>query len=108
MLYIPCPFCGPRDETEFTYGGPSHVIRPELSCTDRDWTQYMYHRTNIKGPYRERWLHSFGCGRWFNMLRDTATHEIHKVYQMDEPALPDKYFEPSNAEAPVAASGESQ
>lgn len=88
MLCIPCPFCGPRDETEFTYGGPSHVARPELSCTDREWTRYLYHRTNTKGPYRERWLHSFGCGRWFNALRDTTTHEFKQIYPMGGVADP--------------------
>ena len=84
MLNIPCPYCGPRDEIEFTYGGPAHTARPELSSTDREWTHYLYYRENPKGPYRERWLHSFGCGRWFNMLRDTLTHEILKVYRMGE------------------------
>jgi len=36
MLLIPCPYCGARDETEFTYGGPSHVTRPELTASDRE------------------------------------------------------------------------
>jgi len=84
MLCIPCPYCGSRDETEFAYGGPSHVTRPDLSATDRVWTQYLYHRANTKGPYRERWLHNFGCGRWFNVLRDTATHVILEVYPMGQ------------------------
>jgi heterotetrameric sarcosine oxidase delta subunit len=84
MLYIPCPYCGHRDETEFTYGGPSHITRPELTSTDREWTHYLYHRKNPKGPYRERWLHSFGCGQWFNVLRDTATHDILEVYLMGQ------------------------
>lgn len=84
MLLIPCPYCGGRDETEFAYGGVSHVTRPELTATDREWGQYLYHRANPKGLFRERWLHSFGCGRWFNVLRDTTTHEIHKVYLMGE------------------------
>lgn len=106
MLYIPCPFCGPRDETEFTYGGPSHVTRPDLSCTDREWTQYLYTRANTKGAYRERWLHSFGCGRWFNVLRDTTTHEIRQIYQMGESGHWDKSIEPDRAAvAAVAASG---
>jgi len=82
MLYIPCPHCGPRDETEFTYGGASHITRPKLSATDHEWTYYLYHRENTKGPYRERWLHGFGCGRWFNVLRDTTTHAILEVYLM--------------------------
>ena len=84
MLYIPCPHCGHRDETEVTYGGPSHITRPELTASDREWTHYLYHRSNPKGPYRERWQHSYGCGRWFNVLRDTATHEILEVYLMGQ------------------------
>jgi len=84
MLNIPCPYCGPRDEIEFTYGGLAHLMRPKLTCTDREWTHYLYHRENPNGPYRERWWHSFGCGRWFNMLRDTTTHEILKAYRMGE------------------------
>ena len=95
MLYIPCPYCGPRDETEFTYGGPSHVTRPELTSTDREWTHYLYHRQNSKGPYRERWLHNFGCGRWFNVLRDTTTHEILKVYLMGQSGQPEQAGRPS-------------
>jgi sarcosine oxidase subunit delta len=34
----------------------------------------------------ERWCHVFGCGQWFNVARDTFTHEIHAVYRMGEPA----------------------
>jgi heterotetrameric sarcosine oxidase delta subunit len=84
VLNIQCPYCGPRDEIEFTYGGPAHLMRPELSSSDREWTRYIYYRDNLKGPYRERWLHTFGCGRWFNMLRDTTTHEVLKVYRIGE------------------------
>jgi len=24
----------------------------------------------------ERWVHSAGCRRWFNLVRDTVTHEM--------------------------------
>ena len=85
MLHIPCPYCGPREEVEFHYGGPSHVVRPALSTSDREWSHYLYFRQNPMGPHRERWLHSAGCGLWFNMLRDTVSHEIHRVYPMGEP-----------------------
>ncbi len=27
-------------------------------------------------------MHKYGCGRWFNVARDTVTHEIHAVYKM--------------------------
>ena len=29
MLLIDCPWCGPRDECEFSYGGEAHIKRPE-------------------------------------------------------------------------------
>jgi sarcosine oxidase subunit delta len=28
MLQITCPYCGPRAEKEFTYGGEAHIVRP--------------------------------------------------------------------------------
>ena len=43
-------------------------------------------RKNIKGVQFERWNHSSGCRRWFNVVRNTATDEILKVYKMDEMA----------------------
>ena len=84
MLSIPCPHCGSRDETEFTYGGPSHVRRPTLDVDDRIWAHYLYFRDNPQGLYRERWCHSFGCGVWFNVERDTGTNAVAAVYVMGE------------------------
>jgi len=85
MLRIPCPFCGVRDEPEFRFGGPSHVQRPTPEVSDFEWTNYLYGRDNPTGVHFERWCHSYGCGRWFNVARNTLTHEIHAVYRMDEP-----------------------
>jgi len=31
MLYIKCPHCGLRPQTEFSYGGDATVKRPELN-----------------------------------------------------------------------------
>jgi len=28
MLLIPCPWCGPRNEMEFSYGHEGHIARP--------------------------------------------------------------------------------
>jgi len=85
MLRIPCPFCGLRDEPEFTFGGPSHVTRPSPQVSDSEWAAYLFNRDNPKGIHCERWLHSFGCGRWFNVARNTVTHEIRAVYPMGDP-----------------------
>jgi heterotetrameric sarcosine oxidase delta subunit len=82
MLLIPCPWCGPRDEIEFRYGGEAHIARPKDpdAVSDAEWADYLFMRTNAKGPHRERWVHSLGCRRWFNVERDTVTHEILSVY----------------------------
>jgi sarcosine oxidase, subunit delta len=85
MLQIPCPYCGTRDEPEFSFGGPSHITRPDAQVSDVAWTAYLFNRDNPKGINYERWQHAFGCGRWFNVVRNTVTHQILKVYRMGEP-----------------------
>ncbi|HEY0682753.1 MAG TPA: sarcosine oxidase subunit delta [Steroidobacter sp.] len=82
MLQIHCPYCGMRDEEEYRFGGESHVTRPTLEASDVAWADYLFNRINPKGIAFERWLHSYGCGRWFNVARDTVTHEILAVYPM--------------------------
>ncbi len=82
MLQIPCPWCGTRDETEFHFGGESHVERPGIDVTDAEWADYLFNRENPKGLHYERWCHTYGCSQWFNVVRDTVTHEIHAVYKM--------------------------
>jgi heterotetrameric sarcosine oxidase delta subunit len=84
MLRIPCPYCGVRDEPEFIFGGQSHITRPELRVDDATWARYLFVRDNPAGVLRERWLHAYGCGQWFNAARDTLTHEIVGVYRMGE------------------------
>lgn len=87
MLLLTCPWCGPRDETEYHYGGQAHVPYPEdpSALSDEEWAQYLFYRDNPSGPYAERWSHSGGCRKWFNVLRDTRTYEIHAVYKPADP-----------------------
>lgn len=80
MLRIECPYCGLRDEPEFSFGGESHVARPAAAAGDAEWADYLFFRTNPKGEHAERWCHSYGCGQWFNVVRDTVTHEIRATY----------------------------
>ncbi len=87
MLLIECPHCGARDEAEFSCGGEAHIARPKEAdrLSDAEWADYLYMRSNPKGVLAERWCHSFGCRRWFNVERDTVSHEILRVYKMGEP-----------------------
>jgi heterotetrameric sarcosine oxidase delta subunit len=71
---------------EFRYGGQAHVSYPEdpSSLTDERWADYLFMRDNPKGLFHERWVHSVGCRRWFNAVRDTASHGLVATYRPDE------------------------
>ncbi|KGJ72712.1 sarcosine oxidase subunit delta [Cryobacterium roopkundense] len=88
MQLIECPWCGPREEVDFSYGGQAHVPYPEnsLDLSDEQWAHYVFFRDNTKGAFRERWMHSAGCRRWFNAVRDTTTYRFLAVYALDEKA----------------------
>lgn len=85
MLLINCPYCGPRDEEEFSCGGEAHIARPlaENQISDAAFGEYLFLRDNPKGVFLERWRHASGCRRWFNMIRDTVSHEIIEIYPMN-------------------------
>ncbi|SNS70151.1 sarcosine oxidase subunit alpha/sarcosine oxidase subunit delta [Asanoa hainanensis] len=76
MLSVPCPWCGPRDETEFRYGGQAHVAYPDDPATlsDAEWAEYLFMHDNPKGWFAERWFHTAGCRRWFDVVRHTVTY----------------------------------
>ena len=90
MFLIQCPWCGPRDESEFTYGGPPGMAYPDEpnAMDDAAWARFLFVRANDKGWYRERWVHAFGCRRWFNAVRHTVTYEFAAFYKPDDPAPP--------------------
>ena len=87
MLLIACPWCGPRDETEFAYGGEAHIVRPKDpgALSDAQWADYLFMRKNTRGPHLEQWSHAAGCRRWFNVRRDTGANRITAVYRVGEP-----------------------
>ncbi len=78
MLLLDCPFCGPRNETEFAHGGTARPRRPEnpQEMSNADWIDHLIVPDNPMGPVREKWWHVRGCGQWFTVERDTRTHEI--------------------------------
>lgn len=93
MLLIPCPWCGPREENEFTYGGEAHIIRPSEpdSLADVEWADYLFMRNNPRGLHHEQWSHTAGCRRWFNVQRDTVTYQVTAVYNVGEEPQKEQY-----------------
>jgi len=86
VLLIRCPWCGERDEIEFSYGGQAHIAYPSdpASVPDGNWAKFLFLRENPKGWFKERWLHAHGCRRWFNAIRHTVTHQIAGTYKPGE------------------------
>lgn len=76
-MLIPCPYCGPRDSSEFTYSGDATVTRPDaVNTTIEDWSDYIYQRTNPVGVHQDYWHHVQGCRLLLKVTRNTLTHEV--------------------------------
>ena len=93
-MRIPCPFCGPRGNEEFSYLGDATVQRPAadpalpLDDTARQqWVDYVYLRDNPVGTHRELWQHVSGCRAWLVVTRDVRTHAILGVEPARDVAL---------------------
>ena len=88
MLLIHCPYCDETlPEVEFTYAGQPHVVRAAdpASQSDEEWENFLYIRSNPKGPHYERWRHLHGCGRFFNAVRDTVSDRFLTTYKAGAP-----------------------
>ena len=77
MQRFPCPFCGPRDETEFHFAAEAGKQRPEPApeVSDAAWADYLHGNDAPKGVAREVWVH-LTCGEFFVMTRDTTTRAV--------------------------------
>lgn len=72
-LRIPCPNCGPRPHTEFSFGGQK---RPHAADDAEADFARVFLPDNDPGSARERWFHALGCRTWFELDRDATTNRI--------------------------------
>jgi sarcosine oxidase subunit delta len=105
VLLIPCPYCGPRPELEFRYGGHAHIRRDPSAEDDAAWAEFLFWRENPKGIMAERWRHTSGCGRFFNALRDTVSDAFLTSYRIGE-RRPDARPLVPEGEAPRIGAGD--
>jgi sarcosine oxidase subunit delta len=82
-LLVPCPNCGPREFTEFSYGGETNA-RPEPNAPVEKLAKYLYVRRNASGPQQEWWYHRAGCRSWFLARRDTVANTFLDSYWPDD------------------------
>jgi sarcosine oxidase subunit delta len=78
-----CPLNGPRNITEFQYGGEVRAMPDPGRCSDLEWARYLFEAANEAGVVREWWCH-VATSYWFIAERDTATDEIVRTYPASE------------------------
>ena len=75
-MRLKCPYCGERDQSEFSYLGDARVVRPAASDGLEAFHDYVYIRDNPAGEHLERWYHGVGCRAWLDVTRNVVTHEV--------------------------------
>jgi sarcosine oxidase subunit delta len=82
MKIMVCPLNGARPVTEFAYGGAVRVSPDPDTCSDAEWSAYVFNRAGAPGFKYEWWCH-IPSGFWFIALRDTASDVVVKTFPAD-------------------------
>ncbi len=82
MKLIRCPLNGPRNISEFVWGG-EFSAPPDDAEPDSRWIDYLYTYANPAGVVREWWYH-VPSGYWLIAERNTVTDEILRTYPPED------------------------
>ena len=82
MKILECPLNGPRNISEFAYGGEVREMPPADAGTT-EWAAYTFIERNTRGRVREWWIH-LPSSYWFIVERDTESNEIVRTYPAEE------------------------
>jgi len=88
MILLPCPWCGPREASEFAHVGEVSARPDPGSATPAQWRRYLYLRANPRGWTTENWYHRMGCRRFITVERHTETNEVRPVPAVTADARP--------------------
>jgi sarcosine oxidase, subunit delta len=83
MKILNCPLNGPRNISEFVWGGEVREMPNPDDLADRDWGAWVFLENNTAGVIREWWCH-VPTSFWFIAERNTVTDEIIKSYPAGE------------------------
>lgn len=83
MKILECPLNGPRNITEFTYGGEYHAPVDEAVSSKQAWAEHVFFHDNHAGVVTEWWMHT-ASAYWFLADRNTITDEILRTYAVSE------------------------
>ena len=83
MKIMNCPLNGPRNISEFVWGGEVKEMPSGPEVSPHDWAGYVFIENNIAGVVREWWCH-VPTSFWFIAERNTMTDEIIRTYPAGE------------------------
>src|SRR5262252_3867521 len=83
MKILNCPLNGPRNISEFVWGGEVKPMPDPGAGSDRDWGAFVFLENNTAGVVREWWCH-VPTSFWFIAERNTVTDEIIRTYAAGE------------------------
>ncbi len=83
MKIMVCPLNGPRPMLEFAYGGELRSMPDPDTCSDAQWSDYVFNRSGSPGTKYEWWCHT-PSGYWFIALRDTLRDQVIAAYPVEQ------------------------
>lgn len=83
MKIMNCPLNGPRNISEFVYGGEVQAMPDPRASSDAAWADYVFLENNTAGVVREWWFHG-PTAFWFIAERDTVRDTILRTYPAGE------------------------
>ena len=99
MKIMNCPLNGPRNISEFACGGEVEMHPDPHTCSDEEWTDFVFFENNTAGVVREWWCH-VPTASWFIAERDTVTDAIIRTYPATE-----AFRHRMDFQAPASAAG---
>jgi len=79
MKLLTCPLNGPRNISEFNYGGEFHTMPDSKHCDSKSWAEYVYFHDNHAGNVLEWWCH-IATSYWFLVERNTVTDTVVRTF----------------------------
>lgn len=83
MKLLHCPINGPRPVSEFAFGGEVREMPDPVTCSDLQWSDYVFNRNGAPGVKKEWWYH-LASGVWFIAERDTTADRVLRTYLWGE------------------------
>ncbi|HDS1735631.1 MULTISPECIES: sarcosine oxidase subunit delta [Pseudomonas] len=83
MKILTCPLNGPRNISEFSYGGEFKPMPDPAQCSDVEWADYVFNSDNLAGVVLEWWLHN-ASSYWFLAERHTVSDQVLRTFDPKE------------------------